>query len=117
MELEEERKKKWKDDNHNQMTLKSRSGLLAIYLLENGEPDMQKVGGIIQRKTKEGLFEEDPDVPGSAKDRLYYVRHKTTFTASSSSSSRQLPLRQSTRVSKEAAGKLTGAGGLFGDEQ
>ena len=77
MELMQERRNKWKYENNNQMTLKSRSQLLQEYRLDNGEPDVETVDGIIARKTADELYESDPDVAGRKK---YYVHSETTFT-------------------------------------
>ena len=70
---------------------------------------------IIARKTQDGLFEEDDDMPDSEEHRLYYCRKKTTFTASNSSS-RVLTLSGKSTVGKDAVKRLTGKDGVFGED-
>ena len=114
LELSEE-KIKWKDTNKNQCSLQSRSDLLAKYKKPDGTPDHNTVNKIIARKTQDGLFEEDDDMPDSEEHRLYYCRKKTTFTASNSSS-RVLTLSGKSTVGKDAVKRLTGKDGVFGED-
>ena len=112
MELREKQKKTWTDVSKSQCALKSKADRLKIYRTDDDKPDHKTVNEIIKRKTTEGLWEEDPDVPGHY---LYYARDKTTFAATHANS-RELTLDARTKLDKTAAAKLTGKGGMFGDD-